>query len=305
MGKSGDVADVLTNSSVTDKVYGFLTATGTKQTTISGTSVLKPYIRVVLPSGEEREYITAKDYKNSKNCVVSVTLKDGVATISTKIPDLNISGKFLWNSKKLGSNTLANDVKILEVSTTQINETSLTATVFPQRLDGITLSENSILYASKNSDGYVDEIILKDITNDMHTYGIITAAKSNTDLSVSGSYEYISNGTIYTVQTNNSAFSVSKGQAVKITTDGRTVTSILSLNKLSSTKISDITGSLITVGGTTYTMSDKVQIYMKDSSGYTMLTKDELLDKKDGHFASIYTDNGVSDAKRVRIIVIS
>ena len=307
LGKSGDVADVLTNSSLTDKFFGFLTATGTKQTTISGTSVTKPYIKVVLPSGEEREYITSKDYKNSINNVVSVTLENGIATVSTKVPDYNISGEFVWDSqtKRLGTHTVANDVKIIEVSTTQINETALTATVFPQRLNGITLSNNTILYASKNSDGYVDEIILKDTTNDMHTYGIITAAKSNIDSSVSGSYEYISNGSISAVQTSNKAFTVSKGQAVKITTDGRTVTSISSLNKLSSTKISDITGSLITVGGTTYTMSDKIQIYMKDSSGYTMLTKDELLDKKDGHIVSVYTDNGVSDAKRVRIIVIS
>lgn len=307
LGKSGDVADVLTNSSLTDKVYGFLTATGTKQTTISGTSVTKPYIKVVLPTGEEREYITTKDYKNYLNNVVSVTLENGIATVSTKVPDHGISGSFIWDSqtKKLGKYSVATDIKILEVSTTQLNETALTATVFPQRLDGITLSGNSILYASKNSEGYVDELILKDITNDMHTYGIITAAKSNIDSSVSGSYEYISNGSIFSVQTSNKAFTVSKGQAVKITTDGRTVTSISSLNKLSSTKISDITGSLITVGGKTYTMSDKVQIYMKDSSGYTMLTKDELLDKKDGHIVSVYTDNGVSDAKRVRIIVIS
>ncbi len=305
LGKSGDVADVLTNTTSTDKIYGFLTATGTKETIISGLSVTKPYIKVVLPSGEECEFITSKDHKNSINCVVSVTLEDGIATVSTKVPDFNISGEFVWNSKKLGSNTLANDVKILEVSTTQINETALTATVFPQRLDGITLSKNSILYASKNSDGYVDEIILEDITNDMHTYGIITAAKSNTGSSVSGSYEYISNGTINSVQTMNSAFSVSKGQAVKITTDGRTVNSISALSKLSSSKISDIAGASITVGDKTYTMSDKVQIYLKNSSGYTMLTKDELIKNLDGHIASVYTDNGVSDAKRVRIIVLS
>ncbi|MBQ3181245.1 MAG: hypothetical protein IJB50_00580, partial [Clostridia bacterium] len=235
----------------------------------------------------------------------SVTLDDSIATISTKVPDFNVSGKFDWNSKKLGSSTLANDVKILEVSTTQINETALTAKVFPQRLDGITLSKNSILYASKNSDGYVDEIILEDITNDMHTYGIITAAKSNTNTSVSGSYEYISNGTINSVQTMNSAFSVSKGQAVKITTDGRTVSSISALLKLSSSKISNIDGASITVGDKTYTMSDKVQIYLKNSSGYTMLTKDELIDNLDGHIASVYTDNATSDAKRVRIIVLS
>lgn len=307
LGKNGDVADVLTNSALTDKVYGFLTATGTKQTTVSGNVVTKPYIKIALPSGEFREYITTKDYKNLINNVVCITLQNGLATVSSKITDYGISGGFMWDSqnKKIGKYPLSNDLKILEVSTTHINETALTATVFPQRLNGITLSGNSILYASKNSEGYIDELILKDTTNDMHTYGILTSAKSNTDSSISGSYEYISNGVLSSVQTNNKAFSVSSGQAVKITTDGRSVTSISALNKLSSTKISNITGSLLTVGGKTYTMSDKVQIYLKNSSGYTMLTQDELLDAQNGKMVSIYTDNGISDAIRVRIILIT
>ena len=307
LGKSGDVADVLTNQTSADKVYGFLTSTGAKETTISGTSVTKPYIKVILPSGEEREYITAKNYKNYINNVVCITLENGVATLTTKVPDIGVSGSFTWDleTKKLGKYTLANDVKILEVSTTQPNETALTATVFPQRLNGITLSGTSILYASKNSEGHISELILDDTTKDMHTYGIITYAKSNTDSMVSGSYEYISDGVVSSVQTNNKAFSVSKGQAVKITTDGRSVSSISALSKLSSSKISDISGSQITVGGKVYTMSDEVQIYMKTTSGYTMLTKDEMMKVLSGHTSSVYTDFGTSDAIRVRVIIIS
>lgn len=306
LGKNGDVADVLTNSSLNDKVFGFLTATGTKQTTISGNTVTKPYVKIVLPSGEVREYITSKDYKNLINSAVSVTLKDGLASVSSKITEHSISGKFIWDSqnKKFGNQPLSSELKILEVSTTQINESALTATVFPQRLNGISLSGNSILYVSKDSDGYINELILKDTTNDMHTYGIITSAKSNTDISVSGSYEYISNGTTQSVQTNNKAFSVSSGQAVKIVKTERGVTSISALNKASSSKITNISGSSVTAGGKTYTLSDKVQIYVKNSSGYTMITKDELLNMQNGKMVSIYTDNGVSDAARVRIILL-
>lgn len=306
LGKSGDIADVLSDSSIKDKVYGFLTTVGTKKTTVSGTSVTKPYIKIVLPSGKVCEYITDKDYSKILNNVVSVTLNDGTAIASTQNSN-DISGKFIWNSqeKSLGTNKLSNDIKILEVSTTQINENAVTATVFPQRLNGVTLSKNSILYSSKNSDGYVDELILTDTTNDMHTYGIITSAKSNTEQSVSGSYEYISDGQEHSLQTMNKAYKVSTGQAVKISSDGKSVTSISVLNKISANKITDINGSLITAGGKTYTMSDKVQIYVKKSHDYTMITKDELLNMKNGHIATLYTDNSGTSSQRVRIIILS
>ena len=308
LGKTGDVADVLTNEQVSLKVYGFLTATGTKETTVSGTTVTKPYAKIVLPSGEAREYIVNKDYSSILNSAVSVTLQDGVAILSSASKNNSVSGKFVWTSdnKKIGNNSISENIKIIEVSSTVPYETSVVATVFPQRLNGMTLSQSGILYASKNSEGLIDEMILTDTTGDMHTYGIMTSAENkSSQTSISGSYEYISNGSNYSLNTMNESYNISSGQAVKIVSDGRSVYSITSLHKAESGKITDISGSVITINGKTYTLSDKVQIYVKNSYEYTMISIDELIAEKDNFTASIHKDNQGSDGARVRIIVLS
>lgn len=308
LGKSGDVADVLTNTQLSDKVYGFLIGSGTKSTTVSGTSVTKPYVKVVLPSGEEAEYITNKDYNSLLNSAVSVTLKDGVATVSAISGNNGVSGKFVWDSnyQKIGSDYIAADVNIIEVSTTSAHETAVVKKVFPQRLNGITISKSDVLYASKNSDGHVDAMILVDKTGDMHYYGIITKVNNNiSDAFISGNYEYISNGVHSSITTNNKAFSVSTGQVVKIVGDGRNVYSISPIEKAQTGKITNITGSTITIGGKSYTLSDKVQVYVKKSYEYTMVTLDELLELSDSMTASIYQDKQNSAGGRVRVIILS
>lgn len=310
LGKSGDVADVATDSSESSKVYGFLSAVGSKETEINGTKVTKPYIKVILPSGESCEYITDKNYSTTLNSVVAVTLKDGIASVAKLAANSSYYGKFQWGSGKntLGSHTLADDVKILEVSSTYAYETAVYATVYPQRLNGLTLEESDVLYVSTNSAGHIDALITKDITGDMHTYGILTSATSGNGMSVSGSYEYISNGVTSSVSTNNSAFSVTAGQVVKIATDGRSVTSISPLNKVSSTKVTDISGSTITMSGKSYILSDKVQIYVKDSSSkmaYNMITRDEFEDIAYDETVNVYVDNISASGGRVRIIIVS
>ncbi len=305
LGKDGGVADVATNTEISNRVYGFLSGVGTKETTVSGTSVTKNFVKIVTPSGEVYEYVTNKNYSSLQNSVVSVSLKDGVATLTRLLEDSNIYGKFVWTdaSKKLGNVNLADDVKILEVSEAQGTETALFGTVYPQRLNGLSLLESNVLYASKNADGEIYELILEDVTGDMYTYGIITRATSNSGtMSLSGSYSYISNGVEQSVSTQGKTFGVSSSQAVKIITDGRSISSISALGKVNAARILNISGSQIIVGSTTYTMSDKVQIYIKKSysSVYDMITTDE--------FANVYTNYSVNlytEKNRVRIIILS
>lgn len=310
IGKSGDVAGVATDLTDDTKVTGFLSAVGTKDTTVSGTTVTKPYIRVVLPTGEVCEYITEKNYESYLNRAVTVKLTDGLATISSITQNHNISGKVAWDSGigSLGSHTLASDVKIIEASTTESYETATVASVYPQRLNGIKLSESDILYVSKNSVGNIDALILKDATGDTHTYGVITYAKNNSDdRQLSGNYEYIVNGTEGSLSTNNKTFGVSTGQAVKIKGDGREVTSMTPLSQIKATKITDVSGSTITMNNNKYIMSDKVQIYVKNSSYgylYSMITVDELTEMAEEYTAYAYMDKSISSGGRVRVIIL-
>lgn len=310
LGKAGAVADVATDSAISSKVYGFLSAVGTKNTEVNGTSVTKPYVRVILPSGEACEYITDKNYSTSLNSAVAVTLKNGIASVTKLASNASSYGKFVWGSgeNRLGSRTLAEDVKILEVSTTNAYETAVYATVYPQRLNGLTLEKSSILYLSTNSAGHIDAIITKDITGDMHTYGILTKAVIGGGVNVSGSYEYISDGVSKSAATSNSSFNVSAGQAVKIATDGRSIISISPLNRAAQGRVSDISGSTVTMAGKSYILSDRVQIYVKDPTSltsYNMITKDEFEKLAYDETVTIYTDNVSVTGGRVRIIIVS
>ena len=313
IGKDGGVADVsvsTANSGIGDKLYGLLTAVGTKETTVSGTKVTKPYVKIHLPSGQTLEYITDKNYESILNRVVSVKLEGGVATLTQNLPNHGISGKVVWGSgtNKIGSSNLSNDVKIIETSTVENFETASVTSVYPQRLNGLSISSSDILYASKDANGNVDSMIIYNITGDANTYGIVTKAKSNSvGTIISGSYEYISNGTEGAVSTQNKTFGVLSGQAVQIKTNGREVTSMTPLSKLSSDKITDVNGSNITVDGKTYTMSDKVQIYVRkqySSASYTLITMDEFIEMANKYNASVYIDKPFSSGGRVRVVIL-
>ncbi len=309
LGKTGEVAGVATNLTYDTKVTGFLTAVGTKDATVSGRTVKKPYIRIVRPSGEICEYITEKNYESYLNRVVTAKLENGLATISSSILNHEISGKVVWDSgiRTVGSHTLAPDVKIIETSTTESGETATVATVYPQRLNGLKISKEDILYASKNPLGNIDEMILRDVTGDAHSYGVVISAKNNNEgTRLSGSYEYLVNGTESTLNTQNQTFGVSSGQAVKIKSNGREITSMTPLTQIKSSKITEISGSVITMNNNEYILSDKVQIYVKGSyaNPYSMITVDELAALAEEYQASIYADKETSAGGRVRIIIL-
>ena len=110
---------------------------------------------------------------------------------------------------------------------------------------------------------------------------------------------------IFPMEIYNQTFSVSTGEAVKIVSDGRNITSISSIKKVPSNKVSAISGNIITVGGKEYTMSENVQIYIKKSYEYTMITMDELSQNYENYNLSAYIDKEISEGGRVRIIVLS
>ena len=313
MGKSGGVADVAdssTSSQIGNKVYGFLSAVGTKETTISGTKVTKPYARITLTTGETVEYITEKDYSPIINQVVSAKLDNSVATLSSLYKTYDISGKFSWGSgtNKLGTFTLSDNVKIIETSTTEQHTSATVASVYPQRLNGISISKDNVLYVSKDSVGNIDGLILNDVTGDIHSYAIVTKANSSSAGSnLSGSYEYISNGIKSSVSTQGKIFKVSSGQVVQITNSGKGISAMTPLTKISGSKISEVSGSNITIDGKDYVMWDKVQIYMKSSlqSEYTMITMDEFKQMASEYTAYAYIDKVSSAGGRVRVIVLS
>lgn len=308
LGKNGEVADVLTQSQVESKVYGYLIETGRKATTVNGTSVTKPYVKLVLPSGEESEFVTAKEYDSLLNSAVCVTFDGGEAKVTKLTSQSGVSGTFSWgtSTKKLGNTPLASSLTVLEVSTTSVAEAGKAKTVFPVRLSGMKISASNILYAGKNKNGEIDALMIEDLTGDMHAYGVVTSAKSSTGgMSASGTYTYLVDGIEKTLSANNKSYSVTSGQPVQIKTAANgSVTALVALTKAASGKASSLSGASITVGGNAYQLSDNVSIYTKDASyNYSMLTKEELESSLSDYSLTLYRDKAESAGGRIRVII--
>lgn len=306
LGKNGEVADALTQSQVENTIYGYLIETGRKATTVNGTSVTKPYVKIILPSGDESEFVTAKEYDSLVNNVVKVTFDGGEAKAS-RLSDSGVSGAFTWNTstKKIGSSQLASNLTILEVSTTSPSEAGNTKVTFPVRLNGMNISSSSILYAGKNEEGNISELIITDITGDMHSYGIVTSANKNANsMSVSGTYTYLADGMEKTISTNGKYYTVTTGQAVQLKTAANgSVTAMIALNKATSGKATSLSGANITVNGQTYKLGDNVSIYTKQSYQYSMITKEELENNLSDYSVTLYRDKAENLGGRIRVIV--
>lgn len=307
LGRNGEVAGVISPSvTVSDtQVAGYLTEAGQKQFTNSnGDEYTSLYVTVVQPDGKTYEYTTNSNYQSIVNSVVTISFSGGKAILRRASKPNDISGKVSYQNMTLGNNRLADNIEILDVSSVSENDASLYKSIFVQRLDSITIASASVLYYSKNSSGEIDTLILKNVTGDMFTYGIITKADVSSNGN-SASYSYMAGGTTGSFS-SSSVYSVVTGEPAKFITNGGkidSVTPLLYINK----SASEITNTAIKAGSKTYPLSDKVSVYEKTiATTYTYLDTplSTLIENQDNYTIRAYTDRDVSAGGMVRVIII-
>lgn len=311
LGRKGDVAGVISASSSTldSLTVGYLIGSGQKQFTDSnGNEYSSLYVVVVHPDGKTYEYATDENYNSyfssMLNSVVTVSFSDGKVTLKPATNSKKISGKVSYTNMTLGNYKLAKDVEILDVSTTISSDTSLYTTTFIQRLDGIDISSSSILYCDLNNSGEIQKLIIKNVTGDMYTYGVVTKADV-ASTGYSASYTYIIDG-ITSQTSSSSVYSVLSGEPSKFIINNGKVSQISPLNLISG-QISDISATNLKAGEKNYLLSDKVTIYEKgQTSGYNYLETplDDLITNQDNYTIRAYIDKEPVSGGRVRIIII-
>ncbi len=301
LGRDNKIADVISPSATADGVVGYLTQTGTKDYS-SGelATYTNYYINIVTPDGNSYEYITDKDYKESKNAVVRLSFSDGYARIARATAPSNISGAFEWSGKKLGSSKLSSSVEILDVGTKYASEQAMYTRVYGQRLDGVRIDANSVLYAQKNSAGEIEKLILDNVTNDCFSYGIVIKAQKSGE---STKYDYIADGRRYST---TGIMSVKAGDAVMIAGSLQNPEYMRSIEAVSN-KIESISTDKLIADNTTYKISDKVEVYKRESVNheYSMSDINEVITNADKYHITAYYDKPSSSGGRVRVIVVS
>ncbi len=301
LGRTGAVADVITSSSA-GTLAGFVTETGTKSFETSlGAAYTGYYITLMQADGQTLELEADKDYDNYLNQVVSLTFSGGKATANgKKAPD--IRGTFDAAAMVLGEHTLSPDVKILDTYAPDAYKKGTALSVYPQRLDGVTLSSAQVLYASLDSRGRISELILNDVTGDIHSYGVVTKATSvSQGMHLSGSYEYAIGDKIGTYAVNGTAFSVGSHTPAKFTYIGGQVYSITPLSELSGT-VSAFSGDTIMYkDGSRYDSSEASVYLRKSGNTYTLLQSDAV--SLDAYTLTAYYDRSISAGGKVRVII--
>ena len=301
LGRDGGIADVLTPG-VSSEVVGFVTHTGTTQyETTLGESYAGYTISITDAAGQSFSFEADRDYDTLLNKVVSLSFKDGKAAATLRESDA-VSGKINAKSYSLGNSVLSPQVKILETYAPDAYTAGTVGTVFLKRLDGVTLSASQVLYAGRDSLNRITELILKDVTGDLHKYGIVSLAKSNSmGMNVSGSYQYVIDGVQGTLQTNGSSFSVYSGSPAMFTYSGGRIYSIQKLTEVSGA-VKELSGSTLRYAdGTRYDISD-ADIYTKDSDNVYIERKTDDI-SADAYTLRAFYDRAPSEGGRIRIVL--
>ncbi len=301
LGKNGEIADVI--STVSNSIYGYVTKASVKTYTYtSGESYTSNYIEIMDSSGKTFEYKVNKNSSSYLSSICSVKVTNGVASLN-KISTGNsgISGTFTYSNMKIGTTQLSADVKILDVMTTDSDETPKAITVFPQRLDKCVISSSDVLFYTKNADGKINTIFLNDSTGDGYIYGIVSDVtyKTGSDAKRPSSYSVYTESNTYTT---NIAKQFSVGDPLKIYVSSGKVERADKLIKISE-KITDIDYNHIKTSKETYKFSGNVKVYVESGIGadrqfYTAALKDVMESSAiEAYYSSL-------DDKLIRVIVL-
>ncbi len=303
-GKDGRVAHSYPLSDT--EIGGCLISSGVKEFVNSyGDKYTSLYVRLVLADSTELDIPVSSNYENQTGNTMKISFTDGKPRLSAINGGFDISGRFDAEGLTIGTSKLASDVKIMDVSFDNNDKSLVYKTVYPQRLDSISISKKDVLYA-KTYGGYISELILKNVTGDAYKYGVITNANARIEgFNVSGSYTCDVGGSSYSysggVYTN-----LRDGSPVRVTMSNGRVDGFTALDG-STVKISDIGYTDITLSdGTVLKLSDELKIYrIVNLSEYTLIPVSELSENISSYNScSIYSDKSEASGGRVRIIIV-
>lgn len=301
LGKNNKIADVITPSATADGVVGYLTSTGTKEYSSGDIDTYTNYyINIVQPDGMSYEYVTDRDYSENRNSVVELYFSGGYARLRSINGSSSVSGTFDWSSKKIGSSKIASSIDILDIGTTDNSKQGMYARVYGQRIDGVNIQSVSVLYAEKNSYNEITKLILNNVTNDAYTYGIVTGMNT---AGLTSTYNYLSEGRRYTT-TINGKYSINRS-AIRISGSANKPDSLQEISVVDK-KITSISSDKLIAENVTYKISDKVQVYKRESSTsaeYSMMSLSDIVSNRKNYTIYAYYDKPSNLGGRIRVIV--
>lgn len=300
--KNGNVCDAYNSSALYESSIGVVISVSAKTITAAdGTKTTGYYATVLMTDGSTVDVPQKTDSKSAVGSAVSIDYKTSTYKITSQ--GASVSGFVNSDALICGYNTpISPNVKILETDDNG-NVTSVTL----NRLDGINLKSENVLLATKNASGAIDSLILKDVTGDMHKYGLITSVKRNTVSDGAGGnapstyiYSYDIGGMKGTINLNGVTSNVSEGPAVFMYDDGA-LSEVKNLIRADSVEL--LTPSYATLSsGVKHRISPNVLVYKIVDDTKILTSLDEALSYKGTVW--VYYDKVQSEGGMIRVIYL-
>ena len=301
--RDGNVCDVL-DKNMNEELIGYMLSGGNKEfTNTKGESYSSPYVTLLLSNNTTVTYESIKDYTNYyKNAMVKVTFQNGKVSLSEA--KSSVYGTFSAAYSTLGNIPYEPNIEIVDiVRGTNVTSSAYTK-VFPQRIDGLSLSNTDILYAGKNSNGKINTLFPNNVTGDAFSYGIVTKAETTSGhMNISGNYTYFDKSSQLTARTSGKAFSVYAGTPVQIKNTQSGVETMIKLATLGC--VNNFDYDYFTIDGKKYQYLSDIAVYFKNGNDYQAITIDELKEYIDKNNVTAYAESTNPQKTRVRVVVVN
>ena len=182
--------------------------------------------------------------------------------VQIKTLSASLSGRVSADGSKLGKYAFASDVEILDTY-----GESGALRVYPARLAGVELTADMVRYYLLNSSGEISRLILKDVTGDLHTYGVVTDVSeqsSNELMLTSGTYVYDAGGVAGQI-TGSRVYNVKEGPFL-LKRNGAEIDRFANLTEV---KGDSVDGNILYAGSRQYTIAEDALVYeLRDGDYY-------------------------------------
>ena len=168
LGRTGGVAGIMTPAAGEQSKIGMITAVQkASYSDGAGGSYTKDTITIQATDGKNYSYPWSAKSFEVGDLVQAVVNGDGTVSVK-RLEKKKLTGSVSADGKTLGKYPLAADVEILDT----YKESGIQ--VFPNRLSGVHMKDDMVQYYTVNAQGEIQRLILKEVTGDMHQYGIVT-----------------------------------------------------------------------------------------------------------------------------------
>lgn len=292
--RNKEVADVYLTEDLYSEQLGIIISTGKKSLmTTAGSERTSYYAEVLLTSGETMDIPTNSDYSKKVGYVAKISYKNGNVSIYSTKKSTDVYGKFDLDSGTLGKEKISKNVKILEV-----DDFGNVITVLPSRVNGIYFKSEQVALVSKNSNGIIENMIIRDVTGDTALYGILTDIDSD-QLKDIETYTCIIEGNEKRYSDSDISFNVDVGP-VQLYMDGQSIGELRNLEKVSGSIVNANNIYIENSKGEQLEVDANVVVYYKNNSNYYLYSMNEVL-SGDYNISAYYDTIG----EKVRVIIIT